>query len=130
MLDHVDCPLLVSRSQSMIDGLAEQLTIGEPSRCRGVELADPLGMITRESSAQVFGEEVVVSEPVAVVVDAAQEQISALDVFEHRLPTLDACECRREAAADSSGNRGGHEEFEQPRFEGPEHILGQEFTDG
>ena len=86
LLDQIDRPRGIARSQRVVDGLVEVAVLGEPRRCGAVEFVDPVGPVTLEAAAQELGEHLVVAKPVRFVVDPLQEQPALLDVFEHRLP--------------------------------------------
>ncbi|MDV6286334.1 hypothetical protein R3Q59_38280 [Rhodococcus jostii] len=66
-----------------------------------------------ESAAEKLGEQMVITEPVAVVVEAAQEKIPLFDLLEQRLPAGRVGKDPREVAADLFRNRSDHQEVEK-----------------
>ncbi|GCE45119.1 hypothetical protein Rhow_001304 [Rhodococcus wratislaviensis] len=59
----------------MVDGLAEKVPVGEPPACFPMELDYPVGILTLEAVLKEFGEQVVITEPLALVVEPSQEQV-------------------------------------------------------
>ena len=127
VLDELHRPLFITGGQRVIDRLADQLVLGEPRRGHAVQPHDPLGLVTAEPVPQEVEEQLVVAEP--LLVDPAQEQVALLDLFEHRLPVRHAGQRRRQVPADALGDRGGQQEVEHRRFQGVEHVLGEELAD-
>ena len=86
-------------------------------------------MIAFEPLPEEFGEQRLIPEPAAVLVDPVQEQIPLLDALEERLATFVPGEGGGEAAADAFGDRGGEQELDVGRGQGGEHVLGEELAD-
>ena len=90
----------------------------------------PVGVVALEAAAQVLGEQVVVAEPLAFVVERAQEQVAAFELLEHRLPVGAVGEPAREVAAEPVAHRGGQQELQDLRRLGAEHVLREVLADG
>ncbi|WP_258562224.1 hypothetical protein [Nocardia africana] len=86
-------------------------------------------MVALEPLPQEIGEQRVVTEPFAVVVEAAQEQVAPLDVLEQRPPLRPSGQLRREGPADLVGDSGFQQRGQQSGLECVEHVVGQIFAD-
>ena len=111
----------------MIDRFVDQSVLGEPLRGHAVQPLDALRLVTAESVPQEVEKELVEAEP--LLVDPAQEQVAFLDLLEHRLPVRHTGQRGRQITADPFGDRGGQQEVEHRRFQGVEHVLGEELAD-
>jgi hypothetical protein len=113
LLDEIDGPFDVASDQGVIDSLAHHFVVGKPSRSRLVEYWYAFGVVALESAPEKVGEQMVVLEPVVVLVEPAQEEVATFDFFKQDLAAIYVREFGGEIAADPLGYRGGHQEVEQ-----------------
>jgi hypothetical protein len=111
----------------VVHRLADHPVVGEPLRRHAVQSHDPLRIVTVQPVPQEVTEQLVVAEP--LLVEPAQEKVALFDLLEHRLPVGHTGQRRSQVTADPFGNRGGQQEVEHRRFQGVEHILGEELAD-
>ena len=94
-----------------------------------MQVADQVRVVPFEATAQKVGEQVVISEPFAVVVEPAEEQVAALDLLEYGLPAGDLGQPGGERPAQPFGDGGAQQEVEDVGFEGVEDVLDQVVAD-
>ena len=129
-LDQVGGPFDGARGQRVRDRLGDQVVLGEPVRRPPVQPRHPVGVVALETAAQVLGEQVVVAEPLALVVERAQEQVAAFELLEHRLAVHAVGQPAREVAAEPVAHRRGQQELQDLRRLGAQHVLREVLADG
>ena len=129
-LDEVGRPLDVVGGEGVGDGLGHQVVAREPHRCALVQPRHLLGAVALQPSAQVVGEQVVVAEPLALGVERPQEEVTALELLEHRLAVGPGRERPRQIAAQPVADRGDQQELQDVGGQGAEHVLGEVLADG
>ncbi len=84
-LDQAGGVFVVAAGDRVPYGIAQQPVVGQPSAGRGVQLADPVGVPGSQTGTQCVGEQMVVAEPAALVVERDDEQVLALEGLQHQL---------------------------------------------
>ncbi|WP_244163476.1 hypothetical protein [Rhodococcus koreensis] len=120
----------VAGGKCVVDSLAEHIVVGKPVRGDPVKFFATARMEAFEAAMKEIGKEVVIPEPVPVVIDALQKQVSAFDFLEHLLAGWNVCQQAGEVTADLLRDGGGQEELEDCRLERAQDVLHQVFVDG
>ncbi len=103
--------------------------LGKPCRRCAVELPTPLGLVALKSTAQEFGEQLVITKPVGIIIDPLQEQTAMRDLFEHRQPARLLGQRGCQSAACPLGDRRRQHEVGDLRFKRVKDVLRQELAD-
>ena len=90
-----------------------------------MKFSGPRRLIALQSATEEVREEVVVPEPLAVVVEGPQEQIAFLDLLEQALAIGDAGQGFGEVGTQAFGDRRCQHEVEDLRLERAQDVLGE-----
>lgn len=84
----------VTGGQIVADGVFERAVLGVPVAGRTVQAQDPRGVLAMCAGSQRLREQVVVAEPLSLVVQRDEEHVVVLQPLEHLLPVANTGRCQ------------------------------------
>src|SRR5262249_29158342 len=107
--DQIECPIPILRGERVVDRFFLQVVLDAPLTRLYLQLTNRVCLFLFEFQAQKIREEVVITKPLATIVEANQKQVGTLQLLEHFVPALVLSESIAERSVQAREDRGSQQ---------------------